>query len=178
VNKRLVRGLDYYTRTVFEFTSPDLGSQKAFAAGGRYDNLVEEMGGPSVPGCGLAIGMERLALLTKEPPPGNAPLHFLATVGEQAEKWLIPILEAFVSSGMRLAYAQPARSLKSQLKYANSLGADYALILAGEEVSKGVVLVRNMKDGTQKELSLDPSALPRFVGEWRTPESRQKADDE
>ena len=68
VNKRLVRGLDYYTRTVFEATSQDLGSQKAFAAGGRYDNLVEEMGGPSVPGCGFAIGMERLALIAGKQP--------------------------------------------------------------------------------------------------------------
>ncbi len=92
VNKRLVRGLDYYTRTVFEFTSPDLGAQKAFAAGGRYDNLVQEMGGPAVPGIGLAIGMERLALLIKELPPEEAPLYFLATVGEQAEGWLIPLL--------------------------------------------------------------------------------------
>ena len=165
VNKRLVRGLDYYTRTVFEFTSPDLGSQKAFAAGGRYDNLVEEMGGPSVPGTGLAIGMERLALLIKELPPREAPLYFLATVGEKAESWLIPLLDAFVSSRIPLAYAQPARSLKSQLKYADSLGADYALILAEEEVSRGVVLMRNMKDGTQKELPLDPAALLRLVRE-------------
>ncbi len=163
VNKRLVRGLDYYTRTVFEFTSPDLGAQKAFAAGGRYDNLVEEMGGPSIPGTGLAIGMERLALLVRELPPGQTPLYFLARVGEEAEAWLIPLLDAFVSSGMPLAYAQPARSLKSQLKYANSLGADYALILADEEVSKGIVLMRDMKDGTQKELPLDPAGLPRLV---------------
>jgi histidyl-tRNA synthetase len=165
VNKRLVRGLDYYTRTVFEFTSPDLGAQKAFAAGGRYDNLVEEMGGPSVPGIGLAIGMERLALLIAAPPSKEAPLYFLATVGERAQGWLIPLLEAFVSSGTLLAYAQPARSLKSQLKYANSLGADYALILADEEASRGVVLLRNMKDGVQRELPLDPAALPRLVRE-------------
>ena len=78
---------------------------------------------------------------------------------------MIPLLEAFVSSQMPLAYAQPARSLKSQLKYANSLGADYALILADEEVSRSVVLVRNMKDGTQKELPLDPAALPRLIRE-------------
>jgi histidyl-tRNA synthetase len=165
VNKRLVRGLDYYTRTVFEFTSPDLGAQKAFAAGGRYDNLVEEMGGPSVPGIGLAIGMERLAQLIPAPPLKEAPLYFLATVGERAQGWLIPLLEAFVSSGTLLAYAQPARSLKSQLKYANSIGADYALILADEEASRGVVILRNMKDGGQRELPLDPAALPRLVRE-------------
>jgi histidyl-tRNA synthetase len=109
--------------------------------------------------------MERLALLINELPAREAPLYFLATVGEKAEVWLIPFLEAFVSSKMRLAYARPARSLKSQLKYANSLGADYALILAEEEVSRSVVLVRNMKDGTQKELPLDPAALPGLIKE-------------
>jgi histidyl-tRNA synthetase len=163
INKRLVRGLDYYTRTVFEVTSQDLGAQKAFAAGGRYDNLVGEMGGPAVPGCGFAIGMERLALLITEMPPRVMPLYFLATVGEKAEAWRIPLLKSFVSEGMRLAYASPARSLKSQMKYANSLGADYVLILAEEELSKGVVLVRNMRDGTQQEYPLQPDSLPVFL---------------
>ena len=163
VNKRLVRGLDYYTRTVFEVTSADLGSQKAFAAGGRYDNLVEEMGGPSVPGCGFAIGMERLSLLLPGLPQKQAPLYFLATLGEQAGEWLIPILTAFVASDMPLAYAAPGKSLKSQMKYAHGLGADYVLILAEEELSKGIILLRDMKDGTQKELPLDAATLPSLV---------------
>jgi histidyl-tRNA synthetase len=165
VNKRLVRGLDYYTRTVFEVTSADLGAQNAFAAGGRYDNLVEEMGGPSVPGCGFAIGMERLSLLLPGLPQKQAPLYFLAFLGEGPGEWLIPILRAFVASGMPLAYAAPGKSLKSQMKYANGLGADFVLILAEEELSKGVILLRNMKDGTQKELRLDADALPSLVKE-------------
>ena len=137
VNKRLVRGLDYYTRTVFEVTSQDLGAQKAFVAGGRYDNLVEEMGGPSVPGIGFAFGMDRLASLIPELPAGKAPLYFLATVGEEARDFLIPLLKAFVASGMRLAYAPAATSLKSQMKYANSLGAEFVLILGEEEEDRG-----------------------------------------
>jgi histidyl-tRNA synthetase len=161
LNKRLVRGLDYYTRTVFEVTSEDLGAQKAFAAGGRYDNLVAEMGGPSVPGCGFAIGMERLASLITTMPARETPLYFLAAVGEKAQEWVVPLLRAFVSSRMPLSYAEPPRSLKSQMKYANSLGADYVLILADEELSKGVILLRNMKDGTQRELPLDADALAR-----------------
>lgn len=165
VNKRLVRGLDYYTRTVFEVTSNNLGSQKAFAAGGRYDNLVEDMGGPSVPGIGFAVGMERLALLIRKPLQKKAPLYFLAAVGEEARKWVIPLLDAFVSARMPLAYAEPAGSLKSQMKYANSIGANYVLILAGEEVSKGTILVRDMSDGAQKELPLDPAALPAILTE-------------
>jgi histidyl-tRNA synthetase len=163
VNKRLVRGLDYYTRTVFEVTSDDLGAQKAFAAGGRYDNLVEEMGGPSVPGIGFAIGMERLSLLVPGLPQRQVPLYFLATLGEEAGEWLIPILSAFVASDVPLAYAVPGKSLKSQMKYAHGLGADYVLILAEEELSKGVILLRDMKDGTQKELPLDADRLPSLV---------------
>jgi histidyl-tRNA synthetase len=163
INKRLVRGLDYYTRTVFEATSPDLGSQKAFAAGGRYDNLVEEMGGPQIPGIGFAIGMERLALLTGRQPAKKSPLYFLAAVGDTARGWLIPILDAFVSARMPLAYAEPAGSLKSQMKYANSLGADYVLILAGDELLRKIILVRDMADGSQRELPLDPAALPALL---------------
>jgi histidyl-tRNA synthetase len=160
LNKRLVRGLDYYTRTVFEVTSNGLGAQKAFLAGGRYDNLVQEMGGPPVAGCGFAIGMERLSLLIPELPAKSIPLYFLATVGDKAGGYLIPILRSFVSSGLPLAYAVSARSLKSQMKYAHSLGADHVLILGDDEVSKQVILVRDMKDGTQKELPLDAASLP------------------
>ena len=163
LNKRLVRGLDYYTRTVFEATSSDLGAQKAFLAGGRYDNLVQEMGGPSVPGCGFAIGMERLSLLIPTLPPKDAPLYFLATVGDKAGELLIPILRSFVASGLPLAYAVPARSLKSQMKYAHSLGVDHVLILSDEEVLRGVILVRNMQDGTQKEVPLETNSLPILV---------------
>jgi histidyl-tRNA synthetase len=164
LNKRLVRGLDYYTRTVFEVTSNDLGAQKAFCAGGRYDNLVEEMGGPSVPGCGFAIGMERLSLLIPGLPPRQVPLYFLAAVGEKAEGYVIPILRAFIASGLSLTYAVPARSLKSQMKYANNLGAGYCLILGDEEVAKGIILLRNMQDGTQRALPLKAESLPSLAG--------------
>jgi histidyl-tRNA synthetase len=160
VSKRLVRGLDYYTRTVFEFTSGDLGAQKAILAGGRYDNLVREMGGPSVPGIGFAIGMERLSSLIPQLPVKSLPQYFLATVGEEANLFVIPMLASFVKAGLPLSYAVPARSLKSQMKYADSLGTDCVLIIGDQEVSKGVVLVRDMRQGTQKELPLDADALP------------------
>jgi histidyl-tRNA synthetase len=160
VSKRLVRGLDYYTRTVFEFTSGDLGAQKAVLAGGRYDNLVQEMGGPSIPGIGFAIGMERLSSLIPELPARTVPQYFLATVGEEANRFAIPLVASFVKAGLPLSYAIPAKSLKSQMKYADSLGADYVLIIGDQEMSKGLVLVREMKEGTQKELPLDADALP------------------
>ena len=160
VNKRLVRGLDYYTRTVFEATSSELGAQKAFVAGGRYDNLVKEMGGPSIPGIGFAVGMERLASIIPEPPPRNGHVYFLATVGTRARAFLIPALKAFAASGTRLAYAPSATSLKSQMKYAAAMGADFVVIVGDEEVDRGKALVRDMKDGSQREVALDPEALP------------------
>lgn len=163
LNKRLVRGLDYYTRTVFEVTSGALGAQKAFVAGGRYDNLVEEMGGPSTPGIGFAFGMDRLASLMPGLAAGKTPLYFLAAVGEEARKLLVPILKAFTTSGMRLAYAPSATSLKSQLKYANGIGADFVLIIAEEEMARKAVLLKNMTDGSQRELPLEPERLPGLV---------------
>jgi histidyl-tRNA synthetase len=163
LNKRLVRGLDYYTRTVFEVTSIDLGAQKAFVAGGRYDNLVEEMGGPSIPGIGFAFGVDRLASLISAFPPKGAPLYFFAVLGEEAREFLIPTLKAFVASDMRLSYAPSPASLKSQMKFANSLGAEFVMILGEEEIRKGIVILRNMADGSQRELPLDPAVLPRLV---------------
>jgi histidyl-tRNA synthetase len=159
VNKRLVRGLDYYTRTVFEVTSGELGAQKAFLAGGRYDNLVEEMGGPDVPGIGFAIGMERLALLMP-PVKETKPKLFLACVGEAALAFRVPMLRAFSQNNLPLLYAADPKSLKSQMRYADSLGAAYVLILAEDELQKGIILLRNMRDGSQSELPLDVTSLP------------------
>ncbi len=163
VNKRLVRGLDYYTKTVFEVTSEELGAQKAFIAGGRYDNLVEEMGGPSTPGIGFAVGVERLALLTKTAPVAGGPSCFFAYMGEQARGYLVPMLKAFMDEGLSLLYSYEGKSLKSQMRYADSLHADFVLILGDDEIAKGVITVRNMKDKGQQELPLDPSTLPQGI---------------
>ena len=160
VNKRLVRGLDYYTRTVFECTSGALGAQQAFIAGGRYDNLVEEMGGPKVPGTGFAIGVERLAMLAKATETARAPLYFLAYVGEEAKKYVVPILRAFAESGIPFRFDYEGKSLKSQMRYAVGLKADFVLILGDDEISKGAVVLRNMKTKEQWELPLEASRLP------------------
>lgn len=160
VNKRLVRGLDYYTRTVFECTSGGLGAQQAFIAGGRYDNLVEEMGGPKVPGTGFAIGMERLAMLAQATEGAKPPLYFLAYVGEEAKKYVVPILRAFAASGLPLRFDYEGKSLKSQMRYADGLKADFVLILGDDEISKGAVVLRNMKTKDKWELPLDASRLP------------------
>jgi histidyl-tRNA synthetase len=161
INKRLVRGLDYYTKTVFEVTSDDLGAQKAFMAGGRYDNLVEEMGGPKTPGTGFAIGVERLALITMNESTVATPTYFFAYLGERAKKYLVPLAKAFTETGLSLSYSYDGRSLKSQMRYADSLNADFVFILGDDEIDKGMVVLRNMKTKVQYELLLDPSILPR-----------------
>lgn len=163
VNKRLVRGLDYYTKTVFEVTSDELGAQKAFIAGGRYDNLVEEMGGPATPGIGFAIGVERLASLTKTGAFSGKPSCFFAYVGERAKGYLVPMLKSFAKAGLPLNYSYEDKSLKSQMRYADSLNADFVLILGDDEIEKGIVALRNMKDKGQRELPLDPSRLPQEI---------------
>ncbi len=161
INKRLVRGLDYYTRTVFEVTSNDLGAQKAFMAGGRYDNLVEAMGGPKTPGTGFAIGVERLALITMREQVLTVPTYFFAYLGERAKTYLIPFIKSFVEAGLSLNYSYDGRSLKSQMRYADSRNADFVFILGDDEVDKGIIILRNMKTKVQYELLLDPSILPR-----------------
>jgi histidyl-tRNA synthetase len=159
VNKRLVRGLDYYTKTVFEVTSQELGAQKAFVAGGRYDNLVEEMGGPPTPSIGFAMGMERLASLMKNDIMGKKPSCFFAYMGEQAKVYLVPLLKAFVKEEVPLSYSYEGKSLKSQMRYADGLHADFVLILGDDEIKRGIITLRNMRDKSQQELPLDPSAL-------------------
>ena len=161
INKRLVRGLDYYTRTVFEVTSNDLGAQKAFMAGGRYDNLVEEMGGPKTPGTGFAIGVERLALITMNEKVLTTPTYFFAYLGEKAKQYIVPFIKSFAEAGLSLSYSYDGRSLKSQMRYADSRHADFVFILGDDEINKGIVVLRNMKTKVQYELLLDPSILPR-----------------
>jgi histidyl-tRNA synthetase len=160
INKRLVRGLDYYTKTVFEVTSLDLGAQKAFIAGGRYDSLVEEMGGPGTPGTGFAMGVERLSLLIQDEARSKMPTYFFAYLGEKAKAYLIPLMKAFAGAGLPLSYSYEGRSLKSQMRYADSLLADYVFILGDDEISKGMIILRNMQTKIQYELLLNPSTLP------------------
>lgn len=161
VNKRLVRGLDYYTKTVFEVTSEDLGAQKAFIAGGRYNNLVEEMGGPATAGIGFAIGVERLAMLTRLRHVSGTPSCFFASVGERAKRHLIPVLKAFAAEGITVRYSYEDRSLKAQMRHADNINVDFVLILGDEEIEKGIVILRNMRTKEQHELPLDRSNIAR-----------------
>ncbi len=156
LNPHLVRGLDYYTRTAFELVSGKLGAQNAFAGGGRYDQLVKEMGGPDIPAIGLAIGLDRLvSLLENEPPADKTPQVFLALLGEQAQWKGLSILLKLRQAGIRAEMDYRAGSLKSQLKRANKLGVDYCLILGEEELQKQQITLRCMKDGSQKQVGIE-----------------------
>jgi histidyl-tRNA synthetase len=156
VNPRLVRGLDYYTRTAFEVVSDQLGSQNAVTGGGRYDNLFQEIGGLDIPGIGFAIGMERLiALLPKEKEYILYPHLFIAALGaggyREAYKWV----NQLHLDGIRAELDYEQKSLKSQMRRAGKLKARYVLILGDEEIKKGRAVLRNMEDKSQEDVPTD-----------------------
>ena len=150
INQRLVRGLDYYTHTVFEWTTTQLGAQDAVCAGGRYDGLVEQLGGPATPGIGFGLGIERLiALLALQqaPVPGNAPHIYFCRFGAQAEAAGSKLAEQLrqQSPRLRLVLNAGGGGLKSQLKRADNSGARYALVLGDDEAAKSVVQVKSLR---------------------------------
>ena len=159
LNHRLVRGLDYYTGTTFEVVSRQLGSQNALCGGGRYDGLVEELGGPKLPAVGFAIGLERLVMLMNEQKladkgTGNK-FVYVAALGEKAQKEAFSMLNIIRRAGIRADMDYTGKSLKSCLKAASSLNADYVIIIGDEEVVKNAAMVKNMKNGEQKEIAFE-----------------------
>jgi len=157
VNPFMVRGLDYYTRTTFELVTGALGAQSAVGAGGRYDGLIEQLGGPKLPGIGFAIGMERLVLLLQQT--GNElPVadidFFIATLGEVPAEKGFQLLHQLRMRGKRAAMDLEGRSLKSQMKQAAKAQARFTLILGEEELARKEGVLRNMADGTQQSMPL------------------------
>jgi len=155
LNSRLVRGLDYYTQTIFEVTSGRLGAQNAVAAGGRYDGLVEALGGASTPAVGFAVGLERVALLLPASAiPRPHSLIFVAAFGEQGVTAGTRVLDELRGLGLRADTDYRASTLKAHLRQADRLGAEYVVIIGDDEVTKGRLLVRNMRTKEQEELPL------------------------
>lgn len=155
INPKIVRGLDYYTRTVFEITTEELGSQNAVAAGGRYDGLVEELGGPLVPAVGFAMGIERLVLLHEKAFPdgfGKEVRVFIAHLGDEARKKAFMLASDLRKKGVPTETDYGSKSLKSQLKRADKSGARYTFILGEDELGRGVVRVRYMDTSTEEEM--------------------------
>ena len=158
-NPALVRGLDYYCLTVFEVTSENLGAQNAVCGGGRYDTLVEELGGPPTPAIGFAVGMERLLQLTEkvdggktERPPAEV---FIVALGGSAEAESFALATQLRSRGLRVDRTFGGGSMKSQMKRADRSGARYMLVLGEDELAKGVVSLRDMAESKQEEISRD-----------------------
>jgi len=165
VNHRLVRGLDYYTRTVFEFQPEEEGSQSTLGGGGRYDYLIEELGGKPTPGIGLAIGIERTILNLKKENvrvpilPGLKVL--MTNVGEETRDESMKIAAMLRREGISATSTAGGKSLKAQLRQANSLGVRYAIIIGENEVKTGTVTVRDMADSSQKTVPV--SDLVSFI---------------
>ncbi len=164
INERLVRGLDYYTKTAFEMVSNLLGSQNAFAAGGRYDGLVEDLGGPAIPGIGFAIGMERVVSLIDRRVFDRSKVDlYIATIGEEAKKICLPLMLSLRQKGIRIETDYEGSSLKSQMRKADKFKARYVLIIGEEEIKKGKALLRDMGRASQEEILL--SHLPEEIGQ-------------
>ncbi len=163
VNPRMVRGLDYYTRTTFEMVTDRLGSQNAVAAGGRYDGLVKELGGPALPGIGFAMGLERLVLLKAEEPRQPAvPEVFFAALGDEAADVAFGLMSRLQRQGVWAEMDYFGKSLKAQMRRADKLAARKVVILGGDELARGVAMLRDMEDSSQQEVALEE--LPALLG--------------
>lgn len=156
INPRMVRGLDYYVRTTFELVTDQLGSQNAVAGGGRYDGLVEELGGPPLPGIGFAIGLERLVLLKSEQRiAASVPHLFIAALGEDARERAFVLMSRLQAAGIRAEMDYQGKSLKAQMRRANKLNAAFTLILGEDELKTGKAQLKDMSDSSQIEVTLD-----------------------
>lgn len=159
VNPRIVRGLDYYSRTVFEFVSNEIGAQGTVCGGGRYDGLVAELGGPETPAIGFAAGIERLMLLMDNTgvqyPEEPKPLIYLAGMDEKSRAEAFKIAHALRNSGISAEIDHMERSVKSQLKYADKLGARFVAVIGESELQSGEVNIKNMSDGSSEAVKID-----------------------
>jgi histidyl-tRNA synthetase len=159
INPRMVRGLDYYTRTTFEVVTGLLGSQSAVAAGGRYDGLISQLGGPATPGIGFAMGVERVALLLGEKDFSSRPDLFVATLGAGERAFAFRLMNDLLQKGLRVEMDYEGKSLKSQMRRADKLGSRYSVVIGESEVASGRAVVKRMADGEQVETTLTAEAV-------------------
>lgn len=168
VDNMIVRGLDYYTKTVFEIISDDLGAQSTVCGGGRYDNLIEECGGPPTPGAGFGMGIERLINILEKRNlldlPDDKLDVFLATADKTYVKEAITLLYELRQKGLCAEMDYMERSLKSQMKYANKLAARFAVIIGDEEIKTGYYTIRNLEEATQEKVKYDD--IYDYISNW------------
>ncbi|MFH1752801.1 MAG: histidine--tRNA ligase [Candidatus Omnitrophota bacterium] len=152
----IVRGLDYYTSTTFEVTHPNLGAQDAIGAGGRYDNLVRDTGGPKAAAFGFALGEDRLVMALGSEKKPQAPLDiYFAAIGERAHKEAFLLCNTLRKNGVSSDIDYQSKSLKAQMRQANRRGARYVVILGEDELEKKLAILRNMSDSQQSEIKMD-----------------------
>lgn len=159
VDGRIVRGLDYYTKTVYEFVSTDLGSQDALGGGGRYDLLVQQMGGPETPAVGFAAGIERLWMVLEKngklPQAAHHPKIYLVAADAAARETVFAMVMAMRAHGIAAEYDALNRSVKAQMRDANRRNAEHTMVLGGNELASGRAKLKNMTDGAEKEIAID-----------------------
>ena len=157
VDPRIVRGLDYYTKTAFEFVTTKIGAQGTVCGGGRYDHLVEEIGGPSIPGVGFGLGKERLLILMEQNDiivdDPNVPDISVSFIGDKARLYALDLVHKLRACGVSAIIDTLNRNLKGQMKYANKLNARYSVVIGENEIEKGIVTLKNMHSGEQKEIN-------------------------
>jgi histidyl-tRNA synthetase len=159
INPKIVRGLDYYTRTVFEFISTDIGAQSTVCGGGRYDGLIEELGGAKTPALGFGMGLERLIDAMEQQ--GCEFMEekkcdlYIATMGEAAEGKALKLVTELREDGFFVEYDLVGRGIKPQMKYADKIGAKFVLVLGDNEIQSGNARLKNMATGEQTDITLD-----------------------
>jgi histidyl-tRNA synthetase len=173
VDTGIVRGLDYYTKTAFEFVTDMIGAQGTVCGGGRYDHLVAELGGPDMPGVGFGLGIERLLLLLEksgaEPPETDGPDVFVVYVGEEAKLRAQSVLAELRAGGIAADMDTAARGVKGQFKYADRARARYALTIGDTEIASGIAQLKDMDTGEERGVPLGEVASfvqnDRIIGE-------------
>lgn len=159
INPKIVRGLDYYTKTVFEFITNSIGAQSAVAAGGRYDGLVDELGGQKTPSLGFAMGLERLMMLMDAQnapfPDASAPDLFVVALGDKATLKAVEIVKDMRAEGFTALMDLNQRSVRAQMKYADKLGAKFNIVIGDNEVENGTAKLKNMSTGEETDIALE-----------------------
>ncbi len=159
VNPHIVRGLDYYTRTVFEFVSGDIGAQSTVCGGGRYDGLVSQMGGPTVPSLGFGMGIERLMLVLENQkadlPEAAKTDIYIATMGENAALKATELCAMLRAEGLKAETDICNRGLKAQMKYANKIGAKFSIVIGDSELESGKASLKDMQESTETVINID-----------------------
>ena len=166
VNPTIVRGLDYYTKTVFEFVSTDIGAQATVCGGGRYDGLIEQLGGQHMPSLGFALGIERLLMLMDaqniEIEKPNTCDIYIASMGDAAQAKAFELTQKLRTASIYAECDVVGRGLRAQMKYADKIGAKFSLVIGDNEIEESKAKLKNMQSGEQKEISLEDDFLTQF----------------